>query len=127
MDVRDTDAALHISVRLEGLKKFKASAEDNAQEVEFEVATAVSINCGLTAWADEPYRGEAVVSFPFTFGQPRPLDLDDEVDERKFSDLEQLSLWLEAKIKSYTALGFSIVHYKANGLPLDWLQGINLP
>lgn len=126
MDARDHNDPLHINVRLEGVTKWNltlAKAGDpKTVETPTEVKTAVIIECGLSGWTDNPYTGRAVTSYLQT-----SLDLDDEVDERKFSSVEELSLWLEAKINALRTGGFELIRYKANGYDIDWLQGVNLP
>jgi hypothetical protein len=55
------------------------------------------------------------------------LDIDDQNVERKFSSPEELSTWLENSISALRAKGFQVVRYKANGMHIDWLNGMNLP
>jgi hypothetical protein len=122
MDARDHSEPLHINVRLEGVTQFNVTAPATTAATSVDTHTVVLIECGLTGWTDNPYQGRAITSYTGT-----SLDLDDVVDERKFSSVEELSLWLEATISTFRTKGFELIRYKANGYDIDWLQGVNLP
>jgi hypothetical protein len=125
---------LHFNVRLEGLTKFTHHLTDKRGEeratsmwggpedrdADIDIATVVLIEAGLSSWKDEPYRATIITEF-------RGGDADDQSTERAFSSSEALCAYLEQHIADLRAKGFVTVRYKANGLPVDWLNSINLP
>lgn len=115
---------LHINARLEGFTKFTIKGEGDTPASEHQQNTAVIVECGLSGWKDEPYRAQVYTSYP---NLPAIIDIDDKNEERRFSSSEELSTWLDKYISELRAKGFELVRYKANGLPVDWLAGVNLP
>ena len=109
---------LHINARFEGKTKYTSAAGGAVADID--VFTVALIECGLTGWKDEPYRGRVVT----TIHNP---ENDELVSEHQFSTSEELSTWLEQQISDLRRKGFELVRYKANGLDIDWLAGINLP
>jgi hypothetical protein len=107
------------NIRLEGETEFTSAAGGAVAEIK--VRTRVVIEAGLTDWKDEPYRANVITKF---LGGG---DTDDTHDERRFATDEELCSWLESYIADLTKRGFETVRYKANGLPIDWLNRIGLP
>jgi hypothetical protein len=112
---------LFFNVRLEGSTKFTpADCSPGCPEGEVSLSTVVLIEAGLSSWQDDPFRATIVTSY-------LDGDADDKSDERKFPTSEELCTWLETYITDLRARGFTTVRYKANGMPIDWLNRINLP
>lgn len=109
---------LFFNVRLEGTTQFRSVTHD--ADVLTNIATVVLIEGGLTGWKDDPYRSKVITEF-------REGDVEDQCVERQFATDEQLCSYLESTIADLQAKKFEVVRYKVNGLPIDWLNRINLP
>jgi hypothetical protein len=112
--------SLHFNLRLEGNTTFSTASAAGCGSDEIEVATVVLLEAGLSGWKDEPYRASIITEF-------RGGDATDRHEERKFPTQEELCTWLEQYIADLRAKRFETVRYKVNGLPIDWLNRINLP
>lgn len=109
---------LHLAITLEGTTAHTPGYAGEPPDEPLAIKTTVIINCGLSGWGD--YRGEMFTIFDHG-------DMDEEHEELRFSGEEELSKWVESTITALRTKGYAVKMYKANGLPVDWLQGINLP
>jgi hypothetical protein len=111
---------LHFNVRLEGNTNFSAPSAAGCGTDQIAIRTVVLLEAGLSGWSDDPFRANVITEF-------REGDADDQHEERKFPTQEELCTWLEQYIADLRAKGFTTVRYKVNGMPIDWLNRINLP
>src|SRR6266436_4333114 len=104
---------LYINIRLEGETKHADKIE--GEDCRHLVPTNVIITCGLSGWKDDPYRAQVCTAHRSGIWPDPFAHIEDTEKEYHFENDNELSVWLEKTIKSYTDKGFKVARYKANG------------